>query len=94
MSKQILVSVFDKKASSFGPPQAFDHVTQALRVMVQAARTKPDSQLVQFCADYDLYDVGMFDQLNGVVTPTIPPGFVESMINLVSEAKPKGQGNG
>lgn len=82
----ILVSVFDKKASSYSPPQPFDHVSQALRAYIVFARQKPDSQQVSFCEDYDLYDVGEFNQVNGLVTPCNPPMYIESMINIVAQA--------
>lgn len=83
----ILISVFDKKARRYGPPQPFDHVTQALRSYLAFARQKPDAMQVQFCEDYDIYEVGQFDEVTGVVTPTVPAGYVESMINLVDKPK-------
>lgn len=88
--KLILISVFDKKASAYGAPLCYEHVTQALRSYISFARQKPDAMQVQFCEDYDLYQVGEFDQISGAVTPMIPPQYLESMINLVAESKPKG----
>lgn len=94
MPKQemVLISVLDKKSGAFGPPQTYDHVTQALRSYVLFARQKPDAMQVQFCEDYDLYDVGSFNTETGMVTTHIPQ-FLERLANLVSEAN-KGQANG
>lgn len=83
----ILVSVFDKKSSSYAPPVAFDHVSEALRSYIMFARQKSETRQIQFCEDYDLYDVGEFNQNNGAVVPSIPAQYIESMINIVAQAR-------
>jgi len=83
----ILISVFDKKASYFHPPLAYDHVTQAIRSYMAFARQKPDSQQIAFSEDFDLYQVGDFNSVSGVVTPLIPPNYVESLTTIVREAQ-------
>jgi len=55
-----MISVYDKKASFFHPPTAFEHISQAIRSFVAFAKQKPDAQYVQFCEDFDLFDIGTF----------------------------------
>lgn len=86
----ILVSVFDKKASTYAPPLAYEHVSQALRSYVMFVRQKPEAIHAQFAEDYDLYEVGSFNQISGAVVGLIPPNYIESMINVVSQAKKEG----
>ena len=86
----ILVSVFDKKSSTYAAPMCYDHVSQILRSYIMFARQKPDALQIQFCEDYDLYDVGTFDVASGKVDACIPPQYIESMINIVAQAKKEG----
>lgn len=83
----ILISVFDKKASRYHAPLAYDHISNAVRSYVSFARQKPEATQVQFAEDYDLYDVAEFDEVSGAIRPVIPPSFVDSMINIVAEAR-------
>lgn len=83
----ILISVFDAKAGSFAPPIAYDHIAQCIRSYVAFARQKPDAMQIQFCEDYNLYDVGTFDPMTGLVAPIVPPNFVESMTHIVAQAR-------
>lgn len=90
----ILISVFDKKSSHYLPPMAYEHVSQAIRSYMMAARKQPDSTQFQFPEDFDLYQVGEFDEVSGAVDPVIPPHFVESLISIVSQARKEFQPNG
>lgn len=83
----LLISVFDKKSSTYAPPLTFDHISAALRSYIAFARQKPDAMQVQFSEDYDLYEVGQFEAVSGQVTPTIPPQYVESLIHVVAQAR-------
>lgn len=83
----ILITLFDKKSSSYLPPLCYDHISQAIRAYIGFALQKPDASHIRFAEDFDLYDVGSFDVVSGVVTPTIPPEFVESMLHIVSQSR-------
>jgi len=83
----ILISVFDKKAGYFHPPMAYEHISGAIRSYMSFARQKPDSQQIAFAEDFDLYEVGKFETISGVIAPMIPPGFVESLANVVASAQ-------
>lgn len=83
----ILVAVYDKKSSTYAGPICFEHMSHALRSYVQFARQKPDASQVQFSEDYDLYDVGSFDAISGVVTPCLPASYLESFTHIVAQAR-------
>lgn len=82
----VLIAVFDKKAAKYHPPVAFEHVSQAIRSYMSFSRQKPDAMQVQFAEDYDLYDVGQFDEISGRLEVQVPPSFIESMINIVNQS--------
>lgn len=81
----LLIAVFDKKASEYQPPQAFPNLATALRAYASVSRQQPNSNLVQFPEDFDLYAVANFDELNGMVEPVNPPQFLEHMSSLVQQ---------
>lgn len=78
----ILVSIYDKKAAVYQQPFAFDNLYAALRTYSNAIIKNPDANIVRFAEDFDLYDVGFFDESNGLITAITPPNFIESMTNL------------
>lgn len=80
----ILISVYDAKASAFGAPQPFDNITVALRAYLTFARQKPEAMQVAFAEDFSLYEVGAFNPVSGLVVATVPPAYLESMVNLVN----------
>lgn len=90
----ILISVFDKKASIYWPPMAFDSLAQAMRSYATAFLKERETALVQFPDDFDIYEVGQFEQGDGQVTPTWPPQFLEHISNIkasLQNAAPKGK---
>lgn len=83
----IMISVFDKKSSSYQPPLTYDHVSHAIRSYVSFCRQKPEALQVQFADDFDLYEVAEWDQISGLIIPLTPPNFVESMRNISNESR-------
>lgn len=88
----ILISVFDKKSATYAAPQPFDHVTSALRAYMAFCRKSPETMQVAFSEDFDLYEVGVFNSVSGILSPTIPPAYLESMINLANASKEVSRG--
>lgn len=82
----ILVSVFDKKAGTYAPPMHFKHLAGCLRSF-QGALENPEYSFSKFPEDFDLYEIGQFDEKTGQVLQDGPPMFLESMVNL----KPRSQ---
>lgn len=66
--KCYLFSVRDSKAGAFLPP--FTAVSRGVAErMFTAACLEPQHDFYRYSADYALYEVGEFDQENGVVIP-------------------------
>lgn len=85
----ILVSVFDKKAGTYSPPVAFEHVWAAMRAYSRLPQDRPDALLCKFPEDYDLYQVGEFDETSGGIVPVTPPHFLEFLVNVFNQSKKK-----
>lgn len=66
MQKMILVSVRDKKAEAFHPPYAVPTKGIAIRAFGDAL-LKGGSDLSAHPEDFDLFQVGEFDQISGRV---------------------------
>lgn len=90
----LLVSLFDKKASAYEPPIAFPNLAQALRQHANLFLRNPNSNYVQYAADFDLYLVAEFDEQTGGVVEKIPPQFLDSMVNLGYQVNQKKNDNG
>lgn len=88
----VLISVFDKKASVYEAPISFPHVAHALRTYAEVPKRKPEHQFSQYPSDYDLYLVGEFDEVSGLIHPVNPPGFLEHLSNVFAERSNNGQG--
>lgn len=61
-------SLFDLKAESFNIPFFSDNNDTAIRSFVKLMQT--DSSVRQFAADYQLFELGEFDQEKGIVACT------------------------
>lgn len=84
MTKLFLMSVFDLATQTFGRPFTVPHPAVAARSFREEANN-PESEICKHPADYVLYELGMFDDTNGIV---------ENMSRLVLNASdahtPKG----
>lgn len=81
----ILISVYDKKASVYQPPMSFPNLATAMRSYSMVQRQSPNSPLAQFPEDFDLYAVGNFDQLSGEIQVVHPPQFLEHMTVFIQQ---------
>lgn len=71
MAKLIIVSMFDSKVSAFGPPGFVVHLGEALREWENAVND-PKSNPGKYPSDFQLYQLGEFDNSTGVFTPKTP----------------------
>lgn len=62
----VLTSIFDKKASAYLPPMAFDNLASAIRGYTMAVRDSK-TNFNHFASDYDLCQVGLFNAESGEV---------------------------
>lgn len=68
--KLIAVSVFDLATETYGRPFFVPHVGAAIRSFMDEVN-RDDSELGKHPSDYDLFEVGAFDDNTG--TFTVPP---------------------
>lgn len=63
-----IYSIFDFKAQTFAQPMFFINDDVAVRALANAVRDKT-SYLNAAPADYEMYKLGEFDDVNGTITP-------------------------
>lgn len=88
----VLISIFDRKASVYEAPITFPHVAAALRAYAEVPRRKPDHQFAQYPSDYDLYLVGEFEEVSGLIQSVNPPNFIEHLSNVFAERSNNAEG--
>lgn len=62
-----LYSIYDRATESYTPPFQQPSNNAAIRAIKNEIR-QPDSQLAQHPTDYELYQVGTFDETTGNIT--------------------------
>lgn len=69
-----LISVFDRAVQSFMPPFAVAHNGFAIRSFSDEIKTSSETNaLSKHPDDYELYQVGVFDDQTGAILPSVPP---------------------
>lgn len=72
MSKHIAIAVFDLATETFARPFFVSHPGQAMRSFMDELKNK-DSELGKHPGDYELFEVGSYDDANGqFTTPPAP----------------------
>lgn len=79
---QNLYSVRDNKVNSYSPVFPSTSSVQATRDFERACNDA-NTQLNRYPSDFDLFQVGTFDDQTGVVTPINPPIHVVSAASLI-----------
>lgn len=75
-------SLFDRAVSAYAPPWISRSRAEAIRTVADDVN-KADSQLNRHASDYQLFEVGSFDDQTGLVESRLSPEFVI----LVSELR-------
>lgn len=81
-----LYALMDRKAGRFLKPNPAHTDAEVERSLVMAMRQGGNS-VADFPEDYSLYEVGVFDDNEGIVTPTIPPRHILNVSSLASLSK-------
>lgn len=63
-----LFAIRDNKSGHFDVPHAMPHVSEAIRAF-ETVVADPQSKLHQYSRDYDLYQIGHYDTITGLITP-------------------------
>lgn len=71
--KHVVVSVRDRAADTFGRPFFVPAIGSAIRAFTdEVNREAPDNPVYNHPEDYDLYEVGTFDDDSGDLVPSKP----------------------
>lgn len=81
-----LFSIKDTKAGTFGSPISARSIPEAMRMLTQATRDEK-SMLSQFPADYELWLIADFDELNADLTKPENSGFVCNIASVKEAAQ-------
>lgn len=66
--KQVVVSIKDRAADAFGRPAFVPSVGVAIRSFSdEVNRSDPDNQMNSHPDDFDLFELGMYDDSTGIV---------------------------
>jgi len=84
-----IYSIRDNKASAFNTPFFSESDVLATRSLTQAVRD-PRLQLSMFPEDFDLYRLGLYDPVSGIISPAKQPEFVVSAVAVFSPIVKKG----
>lgn len=76
-----IYTVRDSKAGSYLQPFCAQNVGVAVRMVTATARD-PESMFNQFPGDYDLYEVGEFDQQIGRVSES-KPEYIGKVVDFI-----------
>jgi len=80
----VLISVFDKKASRYWMPMSFETMAHVSRAFQSIDDRAGQSQvLYRFPEDFDLYQVGQFEEITGTLEAFDQPQFYDHMSAFV-----------
>lgn len=80
----VVVSVKDLAAQAFGRPVFVGAVGVAVRSFSdEVTRDAPDNQMYAHPADFELYQVGEFDDATGTLSPVNPPRLLSRALDHV-----------
>lgn len=84
-----MVTIKDAKANVFTPPSFFRHAGQAIRAFIDTIRqgtAGPDAALMhRYPGDYDLYEIGTFDDETGETVTSERPKLLYNGSNAAGE---------
>lgn len=83
-----LFSIYDKKAKVFNPPMSSVNQGTLLRTLSDQLE-RADNLMSRFAQDYDVYEIGYFDDLTGDIQVNGKPGFVCCLEDLITPVKEK-----
>lgn len=75
MNLQIF-AIYDKKAQFFSPPFVNRNKGEALRTLEDLAND-PQTRINKHPADFQIFELGEWDEVTGKITPVSQPKFLE-----------------
>lgn len=88
-----IFAIYDKKVAIYRYPHFHQNIQDAVRQFQQEVKN-PQNPLSQYPEDFDLYQIGQFDETTANIVPVQPAFYIESAINLIpKEQKINGSKN-
>ncbi len=81
--------LYDRKSEIHQPPMFCHNTGHALRVFASYCN-RPDQMLSQYPEDFQLFEIGTFDDQTAVVEKLDKPHLVCTVTELITEHAPKG----
>lgn len=81
-----IYSIRDNKTSAYLRPQTNNHEVEVKRDLQIVVNNMKDSQVFHYPQDYDLYQLGEFNQETGQIIPFTAPVFICSAVSLKNTA--------
>lgn len=78
-----MYSIFDKKSLIHHPPQFLYNTGHALRYFKSTVERQERSFMTDYPEDFDVYEVGSFDDQTGVVEKMDKPQYIVNMGELI-----------
>lgn len=92
--KLSMFCVYDKKVCVFDPPVTFRNEEEVIRYLRRMLRGPGDSTVKSFPEDYEMYEVGSYDDSDGSIVPLSPVRFVCRLDGLKPDPAPECEPNG
>lgn len=81
-----VIAVYDKKAMSYMPPMFVNNRVMAVRYFERSVNADPErSDLARFPADYNLQELGEFDDVHGTFNLHVNPIVLHEAMEFVQE---------
>ncbi len=81
-----VIAVYDKKAISYMPPMFAPNRVSAVRMFERSVNADPErSDLARFPADYNLQELGEFDEVTGTFKLHVNPIVLHEALEFVQE---------
>lgn len=87
-----IFAIWDRKAQVYRWPNFARDSATAVRALSTGLKD-PRTEMANFPDDFELYEVGAFDDSKGQISGLLQPGFVVSAKSLLSEMGKQGVAN-
>lgn len=84
MTKLVCCALFDRGLMAFGRPMFVQHINLAMRSLTQEVNN-PESELFKAPADYDLYELGEYEDSDGSFALLKVPKMTVTAASLVKQ---------
>lgn len=84
-----IYTIRDKKLGTYFPPNYANHETELTRALSEIVQTKPEHQFAKYSTDFELYEIGTFNESTGKIIPFDAEKFVLTLSELSNQPEVK-----